>query len=128
MNNRWLRNLFIGNLRKRCRIENIKLKEVHPAYSSFIGNLLYSNDKTPDPIASSIELSRRSLYDFYPKLNLSDRWKELVKDKFDSWKKLYDFIVKKSKLKYRFPLEEGKFSKVFSLRNIKSNITLYSFI
>ena len=93
-------------------------------YSSFIGNLLYSNDKTPDPIASSIELSRRSLYDFYPKLNLSDRWKELVKDKFDSWKKLYDFIVKKSKLKYRFPFEETKFSKVFSLRNINSNITL----
>jgi len=132
VNNRWLRNLFIGNLRKRCRIENIKLKEVHPAYSSFIGNLLYSNDKTPDPIASSIELSRRSLYDFYPKLNLSGlflRWKDVViEDKFDSWKKLYDFIVKKSKLKYRFPLEEGKFSKVFSLRNIKSNITLYSFI
>ncbi len=92
-------------------------------------NFLY---KTPDPIASSIELSRRSLYDFYPKLNLSGlflRWKDVVlKDKFDSWKKLYDFIVKKSKLKYRFPFEETKFSKVFSLRNINSNITLYSFI
>ena len=68
-------------------------------------------------------------YDFYPKLNLSGlflRWKDIVlKDKFDSWKKLYDFIVKKSKLKYRFPLEEGKFSKVFSLRNINSNIYIH---
>ncbi len=46
---------------------------------------------------------------------------------YSSWKELFE-IFKKSKLKYRFPLEEGKFSKVFSLRNINSNIILYSFI
>jgi len=72
---------------------------------------------------------------FYPSLikveDLYDRWKKTTDQMFthtySSWKELFE-IFKKSKLKYRFPLEEGKFSKVFSLRNINSNITLYSFI
>lgn len=34
--------------------------EINPAYSSVIGNLLYSDDKTPDPILSSIEIARRA--------------------------------------------------------------------
>ena len=36
-----------------------ELVEVNPVYSSFIGNLLYGSENTPDMIASSIEISRR---------------------------------------------------------------------
>ena len=32
-----------------------ELVEVNPVYSSFIGNLLYGSENTPDMIASSIE-------------------------------------------------------------------------
>ena len=36
-----------------------ELVEVNPVYSSFIGNLLYGSENTPDMIASSIEIARR---------------------------------------------------------------------
>ena len=54
--NLWKRELFINNLNKRLNIEGIKLYSVNPAYSSFIGNMIY--DYT-DPVNASIEIARR---------------------------------------------------------------------
>ena len=43
---------------------NIKLLQVVPEYSLFIGNFLYRSLNLPDMILASIELSRRA-YEFY---------------------------------------------------------------
>jgi len=54
--NLWKRDIFVNNLKKRLNIYGIKLFEINPAYSSFIGNMMY--DYT-DPINASIEIARR---------------------------------------------------------------------
>jgi hypothetical protein len=46
---------------------------------------------------------------------------------YSSWKELFE-IFKNLKVKYRILLSEKIPTRVFSLSNIKSNITLYSFI
>lgn len=131
--NLWKRNLFINNLKKRCDINNIKLFEVNPAYSSFIGNLMYDYS---DPINASIEIGRRG-YDmiikknkqFYPefkKESLKHQWKEMVKDE-NSWKELFQKI-KSSKFKYRVSLNDcNKSFRVFSLKSDKSKIRNFIF-
>ena len=98
------------------------------------GELQQPNREKNQHLIGIIEISRRGYFKyiknkFYPSLikveDLYDQWKKTTDQMFthtySSWKELFE-IFKKSKLKYRFPLEEGKFSKVFSLRNIKSNI------
>ena len=133
-NNKWLRNRFSANLQKKCNIFGIDFVEVNPAYSSKIGNLLYGSEKICDPVAASIELARRGFkkYDknwFYPRLNvddLKDRWKETLNWSFNSWKELF-ILLKESKLKYRFPVENSKkISTVSSLYNYKSLISVYT--
>lgn len=60
--------------------------EVNPAYSSFVGNILYGNENTPDMIASSIEIARRGFKKFekgwfYPEFNienLNELWKQTL--------------------------------------------------
>jgi len=64
VNNQWNRNSFANNLEKRCNIFGIKLLKVKPEYSSFIGNFLFRTLNLPDPVLSSIEISRRG-YEFY---------------------------------------------------------------
>ena len=54
-NNVWNRNLVINKLKMLSVIYSYELVEVNPVYSSFIGNLLYGSENTPDMIASSIE-------------------------------------------------------------------------
>lgn len=138
VNNKWNRNIIYSNLRKRCTLNNIQFVEVNPIYSSFIGNLL--NSKYPDQIAASIEISRRGYFKyiknkFYPSLikveDLYDQWKKTTDQMFthtySSWKELFE-IFKNLKVKYRILLSEKIPTRVFSLSNIKSNITLYSFI
>ena len=107
--NLWKRELFINNLTKRLNIEGIKLYSVNPAYSSFIGNLMY---EYTDAVNASIEIARRGFEyrikknktGFYPKLLVKHQWKEMA-TKYTDWKKFF-IQVKNLKLKYRVSLDE----------------------
>ena len=104
------------HLQTLCNTYGVKFVEVNAAYSSFIGNLNYGNDSTPDMVAASIEIARRAYKKylkgwFYPALNkerikevLMNRWKKDLELNFDSWKELFNQI-KKSKIMYRFQLD-----------------------
>lgn len=89
-------------------ILGIKVFEVNPMYSSFIGNL---TNLYPDPISAAIEIARRGYgciikktKEFYPKLQASlvtSQWKDLLLgNEFASWKELFGFI-KNSGMRYR---------------------------
>lgn len=134
-NNIWQRNLIQDNLQKRCNIYGLNLIEINPAYSSFVGNVQYGNENTPDMVASATEIGRRSYrkYEknwFYPVKknieNLRNLWKEELDFSSIHWKELFSYF-KKSKLKYRFPLDSKMASKVFSFNSLKSYISLYHF-
>ena len=131
VNNCWNRNDIVNNLKKRCVINNIKFIEINPAYTSYIGNILYGS-KYPDMIASAIEVGRRGYFkyekeQFYPELiskdNLSNLWKEAIDWNYLTWVELCSQI-KTLKLKYRSSLTDFKF-KVFSLNNINSGVSIY---
>ena len=132
--NLWKRELFLNNLKKRLNIFNIKLYEVNPAYSSFIGNLQHAYS---DPINASIEIGRRGFEwkinknkkGFYPSITVKHRWKEMVTDN-STWKELY-LETKNSKLKYRVSLEDAcqnHLHSVFSFNHKKSLVKYYEFI
>ena len=107
--NLWKRELFINNLTKRLNILGIRLYSVNPAYSSFIGNLMY--DYT-DAVNASIEIARRGFEyrikknktGFYPNLLVKHQWKEMA-TKITDWKKFF-IEVKNLKLKYRVSLND----------------------
>ena len=119
-NNVWCRNLIINKLKMLSNMHNYELIQVNPMYSSFIGNMLYGNENTPDMIASSIEIGRRGYkkYNknwFYPRFDvdkLDEQWKQTLFG-INSWVKSFDKI-KKSKLKYRFLLSDYIKNAVFS--------------
>jgi len=133
--NNWNRNKLSSNLEKRCKILGIKFLKVIPNYSSIIGNLVYRNLQLPDPILASIEISRRC-YEFNLQyiMKIKNKTKNIVlpileslKDKvkhsleevkcfidFENWQELFS-LLKKSKLKYRFPFDE----KVFESKTLK---------
>lgn len=136
VNNNWCRNKLVNNLRKRCNIYGIKFVEISPQYSSVIGNLVYRNLKLPDMVLSSIEISRRC-YEFnlqylkkvkektknviFPVLTISllNKVKHSLEEVkcfvgFVDWKQITSEL-KKSKLKYRFPLDE----RVFQAKTLK---------
>jgi IS605 OrfB family transposase len=133
-NNVWNRNLIVNKLKLLSNIFGYELIEVNPAYSSFIGNILYGNEQTPDMIASSIEIARRCYKKFskgwfYPIFSiehLNEQWKQTLSG-IEDWKSAFNQI-KKSKLKYRFQLFEliqnAVFSKIYKQKKIK----LYYFI
>ena len=130
VNNNWNRNKLVNNLRKRCNIYCIKFVEISPQYSSVIGNLVYRELELPDMVLSSIEISRRC-YEFnlqyilkvkektknviFP--NLTKSLIDKVKHSLEEVKCFVDFVdwkqitseLKKSKLKYRFPLNDRVF-------------------
>lgn len=133
-NNVWNRNLVVNKLKMLSTIFRYELIEVNPAYSSFIGNLLYGSESTPDMIASSIEIARRGYKKyskgwFYPIFNvdnLNEQWKQTLSG-IENWKSAFEEI-KKSKLKYRFQLIEFIQNAVFSKFCKKKKIKLYCFI
>ena len=147
-NNQWDRNLIVSQVKKVCKLSKIKVLEVVPNYSSFIGNLIYRNEKLFDPVLSSIEISRRG-YEFVHQYIIKDKEIEkniifgnFEKDKevyrksleelgvnfpFETFQELYSQI-KESKVRYRFPLESCKNLAVFSKNSIKNYQTLYKFI
>ena len=147
-NNQWDRNLIVNQIKKVCKLNKIKVLEVVPNYSSFIGNLVYRKEKLFDPVLSSIEISRRG-YEFVHQYILKDKEIEkniifgnFEKDKevyrksleelgvnlpFETFQELYSQI-KESKVRYRFPLESCKNLAVFSKNSIRDYQTLYKFI
>ena len=132
-NNVWCRNLVVNKLKMLSNIHGYFITEVNPAYSSFIGNILYGNEHTPDMVASSIEVVRRAYNKFkkgyfYPPIqldHLNEQWKQTLSG-LNSWKEMFNKI-KKLKWKYRFLLLDYIQNAVFSKTYIKSRITLYTF-
>ena len=146
-NQQWCRNRFCNIIKKLCKLDKIKILEIIPNYSSFIGNLVYRKEKLFDPILSSIEISRRG-YEFNHQYILKDKeqkknivfgnfdedkvvyaqsLEELsVSEQFSSFQELYD-KVKKSKVRYRFPLENCSYA-VFSKNSMRDYQTLYKFV
>ena len=136
INSQWNRNLLFQQIRKQVLSSSTTLVEVQPQYSSIIGNLVNRNLALPDPVLASIEIGRRGhefscQYIFkrrqqgktvvLPKLetvkkSIIQSLEELGIDvpEFNDWKELWS-VVKKSKVKYRFPMlshfESSPFSK-----------------
>ena len=140
-NSNWCRTKLVNNLNKWCNIYNIQFLKVKPEYSSFIGNLVFRYLKLPDMILSSIEISRRG-YEFYHQYILKDKCiekniifialteqiKKLICQSLEElsinvqeWSSLFDLykFLKKSKCKYRFPL---------NLESFQSNTLKYQLI
>ena len=132
-NNVWDRSLVSNKLMMLSNIYGYELVKVNPAYSSFIGNLVYGNSDTPDMIASSIEIARRAYkkYErnwFYPVFNierLDEQWKQTLTGVKD-WKTAF-MKIKNSKVKYRVLLNDVIQNAVFSKFNKKSKVITYSF-
>jgi len=84
-------------------------------------------------IASSIEIGRRGYKKFskgwfYPMFSiehLNEQWKQTLSG-IEDWKQAFQEI-KKSKLKYRFQLNEFIQNAVFSKFYIKSKLKIYKF-
>lgn len=128
-NNVWNRDLVVNKLKMLGNIHGFEVTEVNPAYSSFIGNMLYGDKNTPDMVASSIEIARRGYKKFqkrwfYPVFNVEsvdEQWKQTLTG-IENWKDAFNKI-KESGLKYRFQLldyiQNAVFSKFYIQRNIK---------
>ena len=117
-------------------------------YSSFIGNLIYREEKLPDPCLASIEIGRRG-YEFYHQYVVKDKEKtkniifdklENVKDRivksleefdysdtFDSLSDLY-YKLKKRKCNYRFSLEKALKEHRKSFSSLKHSKSMCNFI
>ena len=154
VNNSWCCNKLVNNLVKRCNIFGIKLLQVKPEYSSFIGNFLFRTLNLPDPILASIEISRRG-YEFYNQyiIKVKEIKKNIIQPKIDQFRNFWvksleefnlgdnwlDFkqlylYFKKSKIKYRLSIDQFnlQFSNIFSknlfvkqvYNNYKNNIII----
>ena len=150
-NNTWIRNKFLNNIQKRCKIFNINYLEVKPEYSSFTGNIIFRHLNLPDQVLSSIEISRRG-FEFKHQYILKDKpqIKNIVKidinnDKFfkdlfiksmeefnvqENFKDIVDvyyYFKRNSKLLYRVSLDN--FSSCFrEFLTKQSRLLVYKFI
>ena len=144
VNNYWIKRAFIDNLTKRCNINKIKLIEVYPHYTSFIGQLNHPDDY--DSVGASIEIGRRGylfnrmykkkdmkvsniMFPAFDLRFLADRWKKTLGSSFqkDTWVALYNYMKNKSGLSYRFYFTRELFSGV-SLRLFGGRSLLYEHI
>lgn len=134
--NIWNLNLQLGLIKKHCTNNGIKLVEINPVYSSFIGNIIYRDF---DAVNASLEICRRGMHkydkgnNFYPELTgtiidtVIERFSEslsdvqLVKD-CDCWGSLYK-LMKQAKCKYRWQLCDLSLSR-YSLNNKKSGVNI----
>lgn len=132
-NNVWNRTLVVSKLKMLSSIFGYELVEVNPVYSSFIGNILYGSENTPDMIASSIEIARRGYKKFskgwfYPIFSiehLNEQWKQTLSG-IENWKSAFNKI-KKSKMMYRFQLIDFANNAVFRKFYKKLNKQIYIF-
>jgi len=97
VNNNWHRTFIVAKLQSICNLFQIKLTKINPAYTSFIGNLMYPD--LPDSCAAACEIARRGHRKyvtgfFYPRLikhsELEHRWKEMANLDYKSWVELYN--------------------------------------
>ena len=102
VNNSWNRNRIINNIRKRCGFIGIQFIEVKANYSSFIGNVLFREEKQPDMVLSSIEIGRRG-YEY--KMQYIDKEREVINNIIKP--KVSDFIDKYAKSLEEFGIEGG---------------------
>lgn len=148
INSQWNRNALFQQIRKCVLSSSTTLVEVQPQYSSIIGNLVNRHLKLPDPVLASIEIGRRGhefscQYIFkrrqqektvvLPKLetvkkSIIQSLEELGIDvpEFNDWNELWS-VVKKSKVKYRFPLLPKYESSPFSKNYRQRYLTVYRF-
>jgi len=148
INNEWLRNWLVNQLEKRINRIGARVVKVLPNYSSFVGNLVYSNLNLPDSILSSIEIGRRAFEfnaQYIDKTNKKEKVilfpsfesvkRSLAKplegfgmkiDQFEDWKSLYG-CIKNTGVRYRVPLESVQNSRGFSKTCIKDKVILYNF-
>lgn len=139
-NNDWRRKRITEGITKWCNIIGIKVQEVLPQYSSFIGQI--RNEGEYDSIAAAIELSRRawlfvSYYQYkdaqevkgnivgiqrkLPK-HLLDRWKKKLNvKKLTTYKSLY-LAIKKLGYSYRHLFDPRSFS--FRSKSVKSLVDI----
>ena len=75
VNNQWLRTAFVDSLKKLDKITNIRLLEIIPEYSSFVGNFLFRDENLPDMCLAALELSRRG-YEFFHQHVVKDKDKK----------------------------------------------------
>ena len=128
--NQFRYSMVKSHLTTLCSTYGVELIEVNAAYSSVIGNFVHGGDNTPDMVAASIEIARRSYRKFekgwfQPKFVenerlkhvLGNQWKEELGQGYQSWKGLSGEI-KELKLKYRFQLNPSNavFSKFHNKR------------
>ena len=128
VNNQWNRNKFVLVLRKLVGCSSTNLIEVMPQYSSILGNLIYRKEQKPDMVLASIEIGRRG-FEFnrqyitkevekqkniiqpnfhFVRDSISKSLEELkVESKVNNYRELYS-VIKESKLKYRFSLDDCK--------------------
>ena len=149
-NNTWIRNKFLNNIQKRCKIFNINYLEVKPEYSSFSGNIIFRHLNLPDQVLSSIEISRRG-FEFRHQYILKDKdvkknivkidinnnevFKNLfiksmeefnVQENFKDIVDVYYYFKRNSKLLYRVSLD--KFSSFREFLTKQSRLLVYKFI
>lgn len=63
-NNLWCRNNVREIINKYCSLYDVRLVEIEPSFSSYIGNIVFRKEHLPDMVLSSIEIGRRA-YEFY---------------------------------------------------------------
>ena len=150
VNNQWNRNLLVHILEKNCKLYGVYFQKVLANYSSFLGNLVYRDEKLPDMCLASLEIGRRA-YEFYHQYILKDKDKEKniifdklenVKDRItksleelgysDTFENLSDlyYKLKKRKCNYRFFLEDAlkiRQKSFSSLKHSKSYCTYVVF-
>jgi len=128
VNNIWKKDLQINLVKKHCNINGIIYREVSPAYSSFIGNMVYNEY---DPIASAHEICRRGMNSYikgcsiYPDISSINQEKlnYLLGENVDSsWNKLYKTIIN-SGLRYRN--KDKKSLSVNKFKSFKSQIEIF---
>lgn len=149
INNQWNRNLLFQQIRKHVLASSTTLVEVQPQYSSIIGNLVNRNLGLPDPVLASIEIGRRG-HEFSCQYIFTRRQHEKtivfpdfekVKEsiilsleelgisdltELNEWKDIW-LVVKKSKVKYRFPLSDRLSGSPFSKNYKQKRQIVYTF-
>ena len=134
INNLWCRNLLTHQIKKHILCSPATFIAVQPQYSSVIGNIVYRDERLPDPVLASIEIGRRGfeygtqyiykrrqlqktviLPDFNSvrtRIHLS--LEEMgIRGHVKNWLELFS-AVKKSGMRYRFPLAECLSASYFS--------------
>ena len=147
INNLWCRNLLTHQIKKHILCSPTTFIAVQPQYSSIVGNIVYRNEHLPDSVLASIELSRRGfeyssryiykrrqikrnviLPDFNSvKTRIHLSLEEMgICGHVKSWTELFS-AVKKSGVKYRFPLAECLSASHFSKFYKQKLLVVYSF-